>query len=453
MQCGFYGVELLRSKWDRTHAIVMLLEDERLSLRWHDAQGCIGTESIDIIAQLPLLVVMILLFQRFGKQMRGNAGWTLQGKVDGKDLEYALPDHARSGWEMKGRRLVVATPLVPGDPAEPAPAATHRTRRVVGKKEPALKRSEDLFFKLSWREETRDNEAHIIETAKERAKYYLKERAGDVLNHLPDIKHSKSDLLFSTGFIRELLDINKDGARVPSFMLSQKLHSLDTVKPTDIVARLWEIIRCHYLLWQIGIAHGDISYWNLMVRNTGNGTYGVVNDFDLAAIMTPGQQSPTKQGFERTGTKPFMSLVLLGAEPGETIQRRCAHDAESVIWCLAWYVTQGMDNWREGSYIQVGLVKGGWVDKAHTRVLPANYRPGSEHLWRPLITLLENWKGRQQQVFNKGTLEYSDKINLEMIEGGLSCPKRPDGEEWDWMSWTVKEEDIREEDRVFVKTD
>jgi hypothetical protein len=28
VQCGFYGVELLRSSWDRTHAIVMLLDSK-----------------------------------------------------------------------------------------------------------------------------------------------------------------------------------------------------------------------------------------------------------------------------------------------------------------------------------------------------------------------------------------------------------------------------------------
>ncbi|RXW15793.1 hypothetical protein EST38_g10061 [Candolleomyces aberdarensis] len=435
LQCGFYGVELLRSRWDRTHAIVMLLEDERLSLRWHDAQGCIGTASIDILAQLPLLVVMILLFQRFGKQMRGNAGWTLQGKVDGKDLEYALPDHARSGWELKGRRLVVATPLVPGDPADPAPASTYRTRGAVGKKEPTLKRSENLFFKLSWREETRDDEAHIVETAKERAKHYLKERAGDVINHLPDIKHSKSDPLFSTGSIRELLDINKDGARVPAFMLAQKLHGLDTVQPTDIVPRMWEIIRCHYLLWQIGIAHGDISYWNLMVRNTDNGAYGVVNDFDLAAIMTPGQQSPTRQGFERTGTKPFMAVLLLLATPKDPVQRR------------------GVDEWREGSFKQVCGEKNNWISALDPNKLPENCRQGSELIWRPLTRLFHRWMERQRDVFRFRDEEYSDKGNMLLIDRVLPYPKRPSGEEWDWMDWAVKEEDIREEDQLLVKNE
>ena len=38
--------------------------------------------------------------------------------------------------------------------------------------------------------------------------------------------------------------------------------------------------------------------------------YGVLNDFDLAAIMAVGERTPKKQGFERTGTLPFMALDL-----------------------------------------------------------------------------------------------------------------------------------------------
>ena len=63
-----------------------------------------------------------------------------------------------------------------------------------------------------------------------------------------------------------------------------------------------------------------------MIRKTENGGYGVVNDFDHAKIMAPGQASPIKQGFERTGTKPCMALELLLAEDGKVVQRRWAHD-------------------------------------------------------------------------------------------------------------------------------
>jgi hypothetical protein len=210
-----------------------------------------------------------------------------------------------------------------------------------------------------------------------------------------------------------------------------------------------------YLLWKIGIAHGDVSYWNLMIRKDDNGAYGVVNDFDLAAIMTPGQSSPTKQGFERTGTKPFMAIELLRAKLGQVIQRRWAHDLESVIWCLVWYVIDGRPeiDWRTGTYWQVGAAKGDWIKfEAIPEKLPKVYRPGTEHLWAPLANAAYDWHQRQDSVLRKRSA-YSDKANMEVIDGSLPCPKRPDGEEWDWMDFKVKEEEIREGDRVFVKTE
>jgi hypothetical protein len=209
----------------------------------------------------------------------------------------------------------------------------------------------------------------------------------------------------------------------------------------------------HYLPWQIEVAHGDISYRNLMVsRKNNKGAYGVVNDFDLATIMTPDQASPTKQGFERTGTKPFMAILLLEVKPGRVIQRRCAHDLESVIWCLAWYVLLGIIDWREGTYRQVGRMKREWVAHARHEGLPTEHRKGTEHLWTPLTKAALLWSHRQDLVLN-GDLEYSDKTNMELIDSWLPCSKRPDGEEWDWMDFEVKEEDIRKEDRVFVDTE
>jgi hypothetical protein len=189
-----------------------------------------------------------------------------------------------------------------------------------------------------------------------------------------------------------------------------------------------------------------------MIRKNNNGAYGVINDFDLAAIMTPGQASPTKQGFERTGTKPFMAILLLEVQLPRVIPRRCAHDLESVIWCLAWYVLRGIVDWQEGTYHQVGSVKRTWVVHADPHGLPEHYRAGTEHLWAPLANAAFEWNIRQDRVY-KGSSPYSDKANMELIDGYFPCPKRPEGEEWDWMDFKVKEEDMRKEDRVIVKTE
>ena len=93
-----------------------------------------------------------------------------------------------------------------------------------------------------------------------------------------------------------------------------------------------------YLLWRIGIAHGDVSLFNMMAIYGPDGKIiGVLNDFDLAAIMEPGDRNPTKKGWERTGTIPFMSLDLLKYFDGQ-IKRWYRHDLESSAWCLAFHM-------------------------------------------------------------------------------------------------------------------
>jgi hypothetical protein len=93
-----------------------------------------------------------------------------------------------------------------------------------------------------------------------------------------------------------------------------------------------------------------------------------------------------------------------------------------------------------------------WVAHAGFEGLPEEYRTGTEHLWTPLTKAAYRWNQRQDDIAN-GYSEYSDKTNMELIHSVFPCPKRPDGEEWDWMDFKVKEEDIRKEDRVFVKTE
>ena len=89
------------------------------------------------------------------------------------------------------------------------------------------------------------------------------------------------------------------------------------------------------MLWRIGIAHGDISLWNLMYKT--NNKYGVLNDFDLSSIMEPGDESPNRQGLERTGTLPFMAMQLLIDEGFDgKVSRRYDHELESFSWVLVW---------------------------------------------------------------------------------------------------------------------
>jgi hypothetical protein len=62
----------------------------------------------------------------------------------------------------------------------------------------------------------------------------------------------------------------------------------------------------------------------------------ILNDWDLAYLVAAGQL-PSRQGYRRTGTIPFMAMELLTAEAwnGE-IKIRYRHELESFAWALLW---------------------------------------------------------------------------------------------------------------------
>ena len=138
-----------------------------------------------------------------------------------------------------------------------------------------------------------------------------------------------------------------------------------------------------YLLWKIGIAHGDVSLSNMMYYEQDGKKYGVLNDFDLAAIMAVGERTPKKQGFERTGTLPFMAIDLLRHSNGQ-ISRWFRHDLESCMWCLVW---EALAKEREH-----------WYREDLSRISAEKYQMLSmldiSHLkeeWQPFIPFLEHW--------------------------------------------------------------
>jgi hypothetical protein len=103
--------------------------------------------------------------------VRGNSGIKLEGEANGRKFKFNVPVGAHSGWELKGRRRITATPIVERPPSTPAhPRATCQNARVANTTDP-LPRDD---FKLSWREHTRQSEGFIVQTAKERAVKFLR---------------------------------------------------------------------------------------------------------------------------------------------------------------------------------------------------------------------------------------------------------------------------------------
>ena len=151
---------------------------------------------------------------------------------------------ARPSWQLKGRHGVFGSPVSrkassAADRAQPF-SRTTRSRTKLQAESSIL---DDLFFKLSWRDEKRPNEAVVIATAKERARRYLP-HPKYILDHLPDvIMHAEYDH-FSTRHIRESLGLDTEGCRMPAIMVMKKLQSVETLGPQHFRHFIWQIIRC-----------------------------------------------------------------------------------------------------------------------------------------------------------------------------------------------------------------
>ena len=110
--------------------------------------------------------------------------------------------------------------------------------------------------------------------------------------------------------------------------------------------------------------------------------YGVLNDFDLAAIMAVGERTP-KQGFERTGTLPFMAIDLLRFPNGQ-ISRWFRHDLESCMWCLVWEaLAKHREHWCSEDLTRISAEKSGMLSVLDNSCLKQE--------WRPYALFLEYW--------------------------------------------------------------
>ncbi|KAH6904284.1 hypothetical protein BKA70DRAFT_1297775 [Coprinopsis sp. MPI-PUGE-AT-0042] len=366
VQASFYGIEMLRARWDRMHSIVLVLRDQMLSLRWYDSQGCISTQSIDIVEQMPLLVLTMMLFQRLDSQMRGTAFYDLKATIDGKVLPFDIPDDAHSPWELIGRHTVTATPrprqtspkpltsdLDMGPSRSKASGSRQRAGRTPLARVAAPKTElQDLFFKLLWREERRDMEGVIIETAIGRANHYL--RRG-IPNGLQTISQR---LLLSPG--RPWYQTQT----VP------KLVAFDDVLLRRVSLHfLWQLLRCvSFSLMEAGHRTRRVSLRNFMIA--------VVDGI--------------RQGSTAYNSEDFLASDLL-EQPKGNIPRLYRHDLESFLWCIVRYVDKS-GIWTTNRDGDVLVCRGTWIKnwvQAYDGVRPGlllAQDQGPEREWVEIIT-------------------------------------------------------------------
>lgn len=98
--------------------------------------------------------------------------------------------------------------------------------------------------------------------------------------------------------------------------------------------------------------------------------------------MTPGEKSPQKRGFDRTGTRPFMAQ-----ENGSL--RLCRHDLESVIWGFPWYYDpKKLADWNDPSQERAFNARWTWVTR---RTVKPDIHRDRAMLWYNSAKILREW--------------------------------------------------------------
>lgn len=211
-----------------------LLVDELLEILWYDPQGCIRTIPIDIVKELPLLIVLVRA-QRRSKYLSGLRNTPVPGNFD-------LINRATPRFQLVGRmsswgKLKAPTPLT-GTRISDEDEATH-------------------FFKSSWPEDVRPKEHEILATTVKRVKEFLPDHFHCfVLDHLPIISSSDEIYDTSTAIVRILLGQSTAGARTHYLMCSKLLSNLLGV--ADNFASFKEVL--------LHVVRGTYIYVNLLLH-------------------------------------------------------------------------------------------------------------------------------------------------------------------------------------------
>ncbi|KAG2352743.1 hypothetical protein BDR07DRAFT_1436180 [Suillus spraguei] len=314
VQNGLYVAEMFAAHTARQHVISFIVNNNIIYIWWFDRQHTIQCAGINFIQDLPRFMVLLFIMQREiiveyeeDKECQDKMKKSKKKRV--VDLTLDLKSNERTThFGLRGR----ATTLFPPH---------------------FLNESTELVAKLFWPEEARRSEPEILEEV-----YKIAREDPDVSGHVPEMVWFHKFEGTSTAIIRKALGIDDTGSRVLYIIVFRKLDPITTLSGDEFLLAWWEVVKCHRALWKRGVHHRDVSPSNIMGYRLRGRFMSVLNDFDLSSIkqfLSSAKNGP--QGFERTGTVPFMSLHLLVPEAiAGQVEHMYYHDAESFIWVLTW---------------------------------------------------------------------------------------------------------------------
>ncbi|PFH45366.1 hypothetical protein AMATHDRAFT_184632 [Amanita thiersii Skay4041] len=343
LQCASYALEMLSHGGIRSHAFGIIIVDEKLQLLFYDRSLHVRSKVVNFLDNPALLITVVLSLARLQSKDWGHVPvMELNDDIyyhNPKQFDKQVP----SPDVLQGARLNLANGLI-----LEAQQILFQQHALIGRGTCVLQVTKSapssldwtnkgrLVAKLCFSPQTRTSEWTILKRVFDMIKSDP-ERLGWIRNHIPVVLHHETIKWDETG-VQGRLAKYLEGKNVPyekrvlRILIMTELFPITQLTTTATLGHaIKDIFRCYrWLHDQAHVLHRDISLKNLMYRKKDGKAYGVLVDYDMAIIITPGHREPSSK--QRTGTQPYMAYDLLRPSPPKHVYR---HDLESLFYVMA----------------------------------------------------------------------------------------------------------------------
>ncbi|KAK0231492.1 hypothetical protein IW262DRAFT_1263042 [Armillaria fumosa] len=350
IQCARYALHILSNAGFRSHALVTLIDRDRIQLSYYDRSAIIVSQAIDLANEddeIPF-IAMLIGCHRLTPKQRGILHDIIKDPyiTDFNRFNAVSEDPALlfSGLEMTLKKDNKRISLILG-------TIVYRQRGLFGRDTCVIRATcpewegKKLVVKISWPSASRKSEKTLLDIAIAKANEMAKPGETHwVLNHLPNIFHEQDFKFDDDDSVQKLISEmvhggqyvgGRDGAyegRVLRITVLEEIYPITSLRNDRDYAQVFvDILQCHKWLYEHPkILHRDISMANIMYRMDDEGNVlGVLIDFDLSSLI-PIEEATS---LRRTGTPPYMAFDLLKERKdyGPHLYR---HDLEALYYVM-----------------------------------------------------------------------------------------------------------------------
>ncbi|TFK46554.1 hypothetical protein OE88DRAFT_904856 [Heliocybe sulcata] len=326
-QVVVYASQRLSSSVAFTQSFRLIIRDSIISVQWFDRCSAIVSDGIDLVTNLPHLVVLLVNAQHLDEH--ACVGLALRKRA----LDFWLAaDFTQPGIPSRLRLTLDETEhaldLYPTSHSRDAGPATSSDQHPI-----VPGASLGFVTNLSRLEEHHNSEARVF------VKEYQVTRHGTedskrIHGYFPILRASDVHNNEGTEWKVKVSSPKKEHQcrllHVLSFARMEYIHKLSG---EEFMSAFNDCFRCHGHSWLNGIHHQDICPNNLLFTCVGGYVVGVLNDLEMCIV----RRDSSSPEYERTDTALFMAYALLRAfGTGDSVAHLYEHDVESFAYVGLW---------------------------------------------------------------------------------------------------------------------